>query len=91
MPIYPGAFMRHETPATENVATAPSEFLNAAEVALRLRVSRSTVYNLIASGRLAAHCNGGGKIRPRGLRVPASAVDEYLSGSLVTPTTKAAA
>lgn len=80
--------MRHETPATENVA-APTEFLNAAEVALRLRVSRSTVYNLITSGRLVAHCNGGGKIRPRGLRVPATAVTEYLADSRVTPTAAA--
>ncbi|MFI5831051.1 helix-turn-helix domain-containing protein [Streptomyces sp. NPDC051578] len=77
--------MRHETPAAENVATEPPEFLNASEVALRLRVSRSTVYNLIAAGRLPAHCNGGGKIRPRGYRVPESAVAEYLSGSLVSP------
>jgi excisionase family DNA binding protein len=83
--------MRHETPATENVATAPTEFLNAAEVAFRLRVSRSTVYNLIASGRLAAHCNGGGKIRPRGLRVPSEAVTDYLADSLVTPAPKAVA
>jgi excisionase family DNA binding protein len=74
--------MRHETPATENVAT---DFLTAAEVALRLRVSRSTVYNLIASGRLTAHCNGGGKVRPRGLRVPEAAVTEYLNDSLITP------
>jgi len=78
--------MRHGTPATEIVATAPTNFLNATEVALRLRVSRSTVYNLIASGRLAAHCNGGGKVRPRGLRIPESAVTAYLAGSLVTPT-----
>lgn len=77
--------MRHETPATENVANAPTVFLTAAEVALRLRVSRSTVYNLIASGRLTAHCNGGGKVRPRGLRVPEAAVTEYLTGSLITP------
>ncbi|WP_405848095.1 helix-turn-helix domain-containing protein [Streptomyces niveus] len=77
--------MRHETRrATENVATAP-KFMNAAEVAERLDVSRSTVYNLIASGRLAAHCMGGGKIRPRGLRVPESAVTAYLAGSTITP------
>jgi len=74
--------MSHEAPAAEIVAT---EFLNAAEVAIRLRVSRSTVYNLIASGRLAAHCMGGGKVRPRGLRVPESAVVEYLSSSAITP------
>ncbi|MEU9436573.1 helix-turn-helix domain-containing protein [Streptomyces sp. NPDC048252] len=77
--------MSHDAPAADNVATAP-QFLNAAEVAQRLRVSRSTVYNLIASGRLAAHRNGGGKIRPRGVRVPASAVDAYLNDSLITAT-----
>lgn len=83
--------MRHEIQrATENVADAPTEFLNAAEVAIRLRVSRSTVYNLIASGRLTAHCNGGGKIRPRGLRVPESAVAEYLANSIITPSEAAA-
>lgn len=82
--------MRHETPATENVATAPTKFLTAAEVALRLRVSRSTVYNLIASGRLAAHRNGQGKVRPRGVRIPESAVTAYLNGSLIAPTEEAA-
>ncbi len=80
----PGADVRHETPATENVATAPN-FLTAAEVALQLRVSLSTVYNLIASGRLAAQCNGGGKVRPRGYRVADTAVAEYLATSRITP------
>jgi excisionase family DNA binding protein len=56
------------------------------EVADRLRVSRSTVYNLIASGRLTAYRNGGGKVRPRGVRIPESAVDAYLNGSLIAPT-----
>ncbi|MFE0088788.1 helix-turn-helix domain-containing protein [Streptomyces sp. NPDC059016] len=79
--------MRHETPATTDVAT---DFLTAAEVAIRLRVSRSTVYNLIASGRLAAHCNGGGKVRPRGLRVPESAVAEYLASSRISTEAEAA-
>ena len=77
--------MSHEVPAAVNVADAP-KFLNAIEVAQRLRVSRSTVYNLIASGRLAAHRNGGGKIRPRGVRVPESAVEAYLADSLIAPT-----
>lgn len=82
--------MRHETPAAENVAI-PELFLTVAEVALRLRVSRSTVYNLIASGRLTAHCNGGGSIRPRGLRVPEPAVTDYLATSVVAPSEKKAA
>lgn len=83
--------MSHETRrATEDVAIAPIKFLNAAEVATRLDVSRSTVYNLIASGRLTAHCMGGGRVRPRGLRIPESAVVEYLTGSVIEPTNTAA-
>ena len=76
--------MSHDAPAADNVADAP-KFLNAAEVAHRLRVSRSTVYNLIASGRLVAHRNGGGKIRPRGVRVPEAAIEAYLNDSLIAP------
>lgn len=77
--------MSHDAPAADTVANVPSPFLNAAEVALRLGVSRSTVYNLIADGRLAAHRNGGGKIRPRGVRVAESAVEAYLADSLIAP------
>ncbi len=81
--------MRHDAPAADTVAPS-SSFLNAAEVATRLRVSRSTVYNLIASGRLAAHRNGTGKIRPRGFRVAESTVEAYLSDSLIPPIEEAA-
>lgn len=81
--------MSHDAPAADTVAEAP-QFLNATEVALRLRVSRSTVYNLITSGRLVAHRNGGGKIRPRGVRVPESAVTAYLNSSLIEPATEVA-
>ena len=81
--------MSHVAPAADTVAEAP-KFLNALEVAERLRVSRSTVYNLIASGRLTAHRNGGGKVRPRGVRIPESAVEAYLNGSLIAPKEAAA-
>jgi excisionase family DNA binding protein len=81
--------LSHDAPAADTVADAP-QFLNATEVALRLRVSRSTVYNLITSGRLVAHRNGGGKIRPRGVRVPESAVTAYLNSSLIEPATEVA-
>lgn len=78
--------MRHDQPgATENVAEDPDPFLTVAEVVSRLRVSKSTVYNLIGSGRLAANCIGGGKVRPRGYRVPRSQVDEYLRSSTIEP------
>lgn len=82
--------MSHDAPAADTVADAP-QFLNATEVAQRLRVSRSTVYNLIAAGRLAAHRNGQGKVRPRGVRIPEAAVAAYLNGSLIAPTEEAAA
>lgn len=81
--------MSHDAPAADTVADDP-HFLNAAEVATRLRVSRSTVYNLIADGHLAAQRHGRGKIRPRGVRVPAAAVEAYLNDSLIAPTTEAA-
>jgi excisionase family DNA binding protein len=78
--------MRHELPrATENVAEDPDPFLTVAEVVSRLRVSKSTVYNLIGSGRLAANCIGRGKVRPRGYRVPMSQVEEYLRSSAIEP------
>ncbi|GAA0454034.1 helix-turn-helix domain-containing protein [Streptomyces stramineus] len=79
-----GAALSHQFPAAVNVADVP-KFLNAIEVAERLRVSRSTVYNLIASGRLAAHRNGGGEIRPRGVRIAEAAVEAFLSDSLISP------
>lgn len=77
--------MSHDAPAADTVANTPSRFLNAAEVALRLGVSRSTVYNLIAAGQLAAHRNGSGKVRPRGVRVAESVVEVYLNNSLIAP------
>lgn len=80
----PGATLSHDAPAADTVANEP-QFLNALEVATALRVSRSTVYNLIASGRLVAQRHGGGKIRPRGVRVPKAAVEAYLSSSLIAP------
>ncbi|MEU2789058.1 helix-turn-helix domain-containing protein [Streptomyces sp. NPDC007100] len=76
--------MSHDSSVAESVTTKLEQLLDAAEVAARLRVSRSTVYNLVAAGRLPAHRMGGGKIRPRGLRIPESAVLAYLDGSLIT-------
>lgn len=83
--------MSHDTPrATETVAAAGDNFLTVAEVALRLRVSKSTVYNRIEDGSLAAHCTGGGKVRPRGYRVTESQVEHYLAHSLTAPVAPAA-
>ncbi|MFF3128541.1 helix-turn-helix domain-containing protein [Streptomyces sp. NPDC057908] len=59
--------------------------LTAAEVADSLNVSLTAVYRLVRSGDLRSHRHGTGKIRPRGLRVPESAVVEYLAGSIITP------
>lgn len=73
--------MRHEIqPATDTVA-APT-FLNVAEVATHLAVSRSTVYNLIAAGRLPAHCLGDGKVRPRGYRISTTALAVFINATL---------
>ncbi|MFF7411625.1 helix-turn-helix domain-containing protein [Streptomyces lydicus] len=66
-------------------ATPPERLLRAQEVADRLNVHVSTVYRLADSGRLRAHRIGEGRLRKRGLRVPESAVTDYLSASLIAP------
>lgn len=53
--------------------------LTAQQVADRLNVSRSTIYNLIKDGSLRSHRIGKGRVRPKGLRIPESAVDDYLA------------
>lgn len=65
------------TPAADN-------FLTVLEVAARLNVSKSTVYNLVSAGTLRSHRLGKGKVRPRGVRIPAGAVTEYLNSSQTT-------
>lgn len=59
--------------------------LEAAEVADRLRISLTSVYRLVRAGELRSHRFGQGKVRPRGLRIPESAVDERLRLSEVEP------
>lgn len=70
--------------------TAPAtaeKLLPAAEVAEALNVSLTAVYRLVRSGDLPSHRFGKGKVRPRGVRIPQSAVVEYLSGaSAAVPT-----
>lgn len=61
------------------------ELLLAEEVAEMLKIHVTTVYRLAQSGDLRAHRIGGGKVSPRGLRIPRSAVTEYLSNSLIAP------
>lgn len=65
--------------------TAPAqpsdELLRARQVAARLSVHVSTVYRLADSGRLRAHRIGEGRLRKRGLRIPESAVSEFLRAS----------
>ncbi len=70
--------------------TPPERLLRAQEVADRLNVHVSTVYRLADSGRLRAHRIGEGRLRKRGLRVPESAVTDYLAHSLITPAEVAA-
>lgn len=76
--------MRHDnTSATTTVAPNSPGLLTAAEVAERLKVGRSTVYKLIASGTIPATVLGQGRVRPRGYRVTEAAVTAYLAGSAV--------
>jgi excisionase family DNA binding protein len=70
-----------------DTAPAPAEkMLPAAEVAEALNVSLTAVYRLVRSGDLPSHRFGKGKIRPRGVRIPESAVAEFLRAAAVTAT-----
>ncbi|MFD9630094.1 helix-turn-helix domain-containing protein [Streptomyces violascens] len=60
---------------------AVERMLGAAEVAEALNLSLTAVYRLARSGELRSHRHGQGKVRPRGLRIPQSAVDEHLRRS----------
>lgn len=79
-----------------DTAPAPALELNgekllaAADVAAALNLSLTAVYRLARSGDLRSHRLGKGKVRPRGLRIPESAVTEYLDGSTITPSEVAA-
>lgn len=67
-------------------ALTAERMLDAAEVAEALNLSLTAVYRLARSGELRSHRHGQGKIRPRGLRIPQSAVDEHLRRSQVSTT-----
>ena len=60
--------------------------LKPAEVAAYLDVHPATVYRLIANGQLRTIRVGSGTKRRTGLKIPQSAVVEYLRGSRVAPT-----
>jgi excisionase family DNA binding protein len=64
-------------------AKKTDDLLKAGEVAQRLKVHVTTVYRLAGSGRLRSHHIGQGTIRRRGLRIPESAVAEFLRESAV--------
>lgn len=66
------------------------KLLAAADVAEKLNLSLTAVYRLTRSGDLRSHRLGKGKVRPRGLRIPESAVTEYLTGSIACPSEVAA-
>lgn len=66
------------TVATNETGSEDERLLEAFEVAERLRISLTSVYRLVRSGELRSHRFGQGKVRPRGLRIPESAVDERL-------------
>lgn len=66
------------TVATPAPSGEGERLLEASEVADRLRISLTSVYRLVRSGELRSHRFGQGRVRPRGLRIPESAVDERL-------------
>lgn len=78
--------MSNDRTAPTTVPAADEPFLRAQQVADRLDVHVSTVYRLADSGRLRAHRIGEGRLRKRGLRIPESAVAEFLRASLIDPT-----
>lgn len=67
-----------DTVATHETGSEDERLLEASEVAERLRISLTSVYRLVRTGELRSHRFGQGKVRPRGLRIPESAVDERL-------------
>lgn len=74
-------------PAT---ASVDEPLLRAREVAERLNLHVSTIYRLADSGQIRAHRLGEGRLRKRGLRIPESAVTEYLTASKITTAAEAA-
>ena len=70
--------MAGQRTGTVPVITGPAlRFLTVTEVAAQLRVSKMTVYRLVHGGTMPAVRVG------RSFRVPASAVEEYLTDSYV--------
>jgi excisionase family DNA binding protein len=60
-----------------------SDLLNAKQVAEILQLHPQTVRRLVREKRLNAHKLGTGAVRSRGLRIPRTAVDNYLRESIV--------
>lgn len=61
------------------------------QTAARLRVSSSTVIRLVDAGQFPGAVNVGlGQLRRRGLKIPETDVETYLSKSLIAPTSEAA-
>ncbi|MFF4791875.1 helix-turn-helix domain-containing protein [Streptomyces sp. NPDC001276] len=63
--------------------SAIDELLTAEQVADALKVHITTVYRLATSGRIRAHRIGEGTTSPRGLRIPRSALQDFLNASLI--------
>jgi excisionase family DNA binding protein len=61
--------------------------MRAAEVAEVLGVHVQTVYRLVRAGRFpGAYVIGQGAVRPRGLRIPSTAVDALLDAARIPAT-----
>jgi excisionase family DNA binding protein len=74
--------------ATADPTAEPQKerLLDASEVAKALSISVTSVYRLVRGGDLRSHRFGKGKLRPRGLRIPESALADYLHTSQNQPT-----
>lgn len=76
--------MCHDPTAPTTAPATAEPLLRAQQVADRLDVHVSTVYRLADSGRIRAHRIGEGRLRKRGLRIPESAVAEFLRASQIS-------
>lgn len=69
-----------EATLAPGAARETDPLLKVAEIATRLRVAKMTVYRLFHAGQLPGAIRVG-----RSIRVPSSAVEAYLKGSVINP------
>ncbi|KIF66307.1 hypothetical protein HY68_37050 [Streptomyces sp. AcH 505] len=74
---------RKEKPVDKQNADETNDLLDAVQVGAILKLHPQTVRRLVREKRINAHRFGTGQLRARGLRIPKSAVDSFLSESAV--------